>query len=158
MNELLSGQQLLRDPGIEPSDIIIANGLGAAYKTYTKFIKELGENYGITLMDWRFYNDGKAWLSKGEYKWTTPRRTNKVKPIFWISIWEGFFKTSFFFSVSIKDELLDLPISQEVKDLIVSAKSMGKSMRFMPIVLDISNDKQLSDVYALAQFRKIKVK
>lgn len=43
------------------------------------------------------YNDGKAWLSKGEYKWIIARGTNKVKPLFWLSIWEGFFKVSFFF-------------------------------------------------------------
>jgi len=153
MNE----KQLLRDQIIEPTDEIIADGLGAANDVYVKFIEELKE-YGITLMDWRFYNDGKAWLSKGEYKWTTPRGANKVKPIFWLSIWEGFFRISFFFSTSVKDELQNLPISQETKEIIENAKPMGKTMRFIPVVMDIKTDQQLSDVYAIAQFRKVKIR
>jgi hypothetical protein len=155
MNEKTSGQQLLRNPDIEPTNKVIAEGLGTAYKTYTKFVKEL-ERYDITIMDWRFYNDGKAWLSKGEYKWTTPRGTNKVKPIFFFFFWESFFKVSFFFSASVQDELQNLPISQKMKGLIKNAKFMGKTMRFMPVVIDIKTDQQLGDVYTLSQFRKIK--
>ena len=157
MSNMTNEQQLLRNPEIRPTSEIIAEGLGETYKTYAIFIKEL-ERYDITLMDWRFYNDGKAWLSKGEYKWTTPRGANKVKPIFWLSIWSGFFKVSFFFGFDIQEELLKLPISQNAKDLICEAKSMGKTMRFIPIVFDISNEAQLSDIYTLSEFRKTRVK
>ena len=88
-----TAQQLLRDANVKPTAEIIADGLGATNTTYTKFIEEL-KKYNISLMDWRYYNDGKAWLSKGEYKWTTARGTNKVKPIFWLSIWEDAFRVS----------------------------------------------------------------
>lgn len=154
MNEKI---QLLRNPDIEPTDKVIAAGLGQANKTYVKFVDEL-KQYDIDLMQWRYYNDGNAWLTKGEYKWTTPRGANKVKPIFWLSIWEGFFKITFFFASSIQAGLLDLPISKDAKESIKNAKPMGKTMRFLPIVLDIKTDKQLDDVYALAEFRKTKVK
>ena len=153
----MTEQQLLRDSSIEPTNEIIAQGLGAANETYTEFITGLG-NIGITLMDWRYYNDGKAWLTKGEYKWTTPRGANKVKPIFWLSIWEGFFKISFLFSTTVQAELQNLPISQETKELINNAKPMGKTMQFIPVTMDIKTDSQLSDVYAIAEFRKMKVK
>jgi len=145
--------QLLRDVNIEPTDEIIAEGLGAINNIYTKFVKGL-EHYDISLMDWRYYNDGKSWLTKGEYKWVTARGTNKVKPLFWLSIWEGFFKVSFFFSADIRDELLALPISQEAEEIIKNAKPMGKTMRFLPVTFEVSDDKQLKDVYILAQFRK----
>ena len=150
-------QQLLRDPDIRPTSGIIAKGLEDSYNAYTKFIKEL-ECYDITLMDWRFYNDGKAWLSKGEYKWTNQRGTNKVKPIFWLSIWSGFFKVSFFFGADIKEELLQLSISQTAKDLVKDAKPMGKTMRYLPIVFDISKEAQLNDLYILSELRKARVK
>jgi len=153
----LNEHQLLRDPDIEPTSELIAEGLGAAYEAYSVFVDELGE-YGITLMDWRFYNDGKAWLSKGEYKWTTPRGANKVKPIFWLSIWEGFFRIAFFFSTSVLEELLDLPVSHETKEIIKNAKPMGKTMRFLPVTMDIKDNQQLCDIYVIAQFRKDKVK
>ena len=71
-----------------------------------------------------------------------------------MSIWEGFFKVSFFFSEKIRADLLALPISKEAKEIIKSAKPMGKTMRFLPIIFEISDDKQLNDIYILAQFRK----
>jgi len=157
MNDMTNEQQLLRDPDIQPTSEIIAEGLGEAYKAYAVFIKEL-ERYDIALMDWRFYNDGKAWLSKGEYKWTTPRGANKVKPIFWLSVWSGFFKVSFFFGSDIQEELLQLPISQSAKELINDAKPMGKTMRFIPVIFDVVNESQLSDIYMLSEFRKTRVK
>ena len=46
----LNERQLLRDPNIEPTGVVIAEGLGEAYETYGMFIRELG-NYDITLMD-----------------------------------------------------------------------------------------------------------
>jgi len=150
-------QQLLRDPEVRPTSEIIAKGLGTAGKAYAEFTKDL-ERYDIGLMDWRFYNDGKAWLSKGEYKWTTPRGANKAKTIFWLSIWSGFFRVSFFFGFDNREELLQLSISQDAKDLIENAKPMGKTMRFLPIVFDVSNEAQLSDLYVLAEFRKTIVK
>ena len=156
MNKL-NEQQLLRDPDVRPTSEIIAEGLGAACKTYAKFIIEL-EHCDITLMDWRFYNDGKAWLSKGEYKWTTPRGANKVKPIFWLSIWSGFFKVSFFFGADYKEELLQLSISQNAKNLIRDAKPRGKTMRFLPIIFNVTNETQLDDLYVLSDFRKTRVK
>lgn len=151
-----NAQQLLRDANIEPTVGIIAEGLGATNTVYVKFIEELKE-YNISLMDWRYYNDGKAWLSKGEYKWTTARGTNKVKPVFWLSIWEGFFKVSFFFSEKIRTELLSLPISTDAKEIIKNTEATGKTMKSISIIFDITDKYQLNDVYVLAEFRKEKI-
>jgi hypothetical protein len=148
-----NAQQLLRDPNIEQTDGVIADSLGATSTVYVKFIEEL-KGYSISLMDWRYYNDGKAWLSKGEYKWTTARGTNKVKPLFWLSIWEGFFKVSFFFSEKIRTELLLLPISTDTKEIIKNIEATGKKMKSISVTFDITDDRQLNDVYVLAEFRK----
>jgi len=137
-------QPLLLDPNITPTDEIIAKGLGKANKAYIKFIAGLDHNE-ISLMGWRYYNDGKAWLNKGEYKWITKRGTEMVKPLFWLSIWDCFFRVAFFFSEKIRDELLALPISQEAKEIIKKVE---------PIVFDISDDKLICAIYTLAQFRK----
>lgn len=149
-------KQLLRDANIAPTAEIIADGLGAANAVYVKFIEEL-KKYSISLMDWRYYNDGKAWLSKGEYKWTTARGTNKVKPIFWLSIWEKAFRVAFLFSEKIRPELLSLPISEATKERINNTESNGKTMKYLSVIFDITDDSQLDDVYVLAQFRKEKI-
>lgn len=153
---MTNAQQLLRDANIEPTAEIIADGLGAANTVYLKFLAEL-EKYSISLMDWRYYNDGKAWLSKGEYKWTTARGTNKVKPIFWLSIWEQSFRVSFLFSEKVREELLSLSISTATKEIINNTEPNGKTMKYLPIIFDITDDSLLDDVYVLAQFRKEKV-
>lgn len=148
-----NAQQLLCDVNIKPTAEIIADGLGATNSTYTRFLGEL-EEYNISLMDWRYYNDGKAWLSKGEYKWTTARGTNKAKPIFWLSIWQEAFRVSFFFSEKLRAELLSLPVSESAKEVINNTEPNGKTMRFLSIILNVTDDSQLNDVYVLAQFRK----
>ncbi|MCL2540105.1 MAG: DUF3788 domain-containing protein [Firmicutes bacterium] len=147
---------LLTDPEVKPTNKIIAAGLGGASAAYNNFLSGLNVQ-DISLMEWRYYNDGKAWLSKGEYKWTTPRGANKVKPLFWLSIWEGFFKTAFFFSEKLRGDLQNLPLSKETKELIANTKPMGKTMRFLPVVLDIKSEKQLADVYMLAEFKKAQI-
>ncbi len=78
-------QQLLRDATAKPTEELISAGLGEATILYEEFIKNI-KSQGITLMDWRFYNDGKAWLSKGEYKrlgqkCLTPRNKKKFTKI-----------------------------------------------------------------------------
>jgi len=51
-------------------------------------------------------------------------------------------------------ELLSLPISETTKEAINNTTPNGKTMKFLSIVFDITDDSQLNDVYVLAQFRK----
>lgn len=89
-------KQLLRDPNSQPTNDVIAVALGEQYAAYTQFLGMLA-GFDVTLQ-WRYYNDGKAWLAKGLYKWKSVRGTDKENTIFWLSIWDGFFRVSFFFA------------------------------------------------------------
>lgn len=146
-------QQLLRDGNITPTAEIIAEALGAANIVYLKFIEDL-KKLNISLMDWRYYNDGKAWLSKGEYKWTTARGTLKVKPVFWLSIWENSFRVSYFFSEKTRDALLSLPISAGRKEIIKNTEATGKTNKSIAVIFEITDEFQLDDLYVIAEFRK----
>jgi hypothetical protein len=64
-------EQMLRNPDIQPSSDVIAKVLGELNNAYIKFIGELSD-HDIHL-EWRYYNDGKAWLAKGLYRWTGVR-------------------------------------------------------------------------------------
>ena len=147
----MAEQQLLRDPGIEPSNEIIAEGLGTSYGAYTKFLEGL-KAHSIQV-DWRYYNDGKAWLGKGLYKWVTARGTQKEATVFWLSIWDGFFKVSIFIPEKARADALDLPLGDEVKKMITSSEQIGK-LKFFPLVFSIYSDELLGDIYTLAEFRK----
>ncbi len=143
--------QLLRNPDIEPSYDVIAQALGEAGSAYIKFIKELASR--DIQLEWRYYNDGKAWLAKGLYIWTGVRGGQNEKTVFWLSIWDGFFKVTFYFPEKARAELLNLPLDNTVKQMITSSRQMGK-LKYTPLVFDLCSDEMLEAVLQLADFRK----
>lgn len=144
-------EQLLRDESIKPTDTIIANGLGAANNSYLQFIKEL-KKHDIEI-DWRYYNDGKSWLGKALYKWTTTRGTKKEITVFWLSIWNGFFKVSMYIPERVRTDALTLKLSSDVINMIEISKPMGK-LKFFPIIFDLKSNELFNDIYMLVDFKK----
>lgn len=144
-------RQLLREENIEPTSEIIAQGLGTAYVAYAKFIEAL-ESHDIQV-DWRYYNDGKAWLGKALHKWTTARGTPKEVTVFWLSVWDGFFRVTFFIPEKARVEASTLPLGGETQQMIEEAKQVGK-LKFFPLVFDLRTESLFEDVYTLAEFRK----
>ena len=147
-----SAQQLLRNPDIELTDDVFAEALGPANSAYRKFVSELA-NHDIQL-EWRYYTDGKAWLGKGIYRWTGTRGGQKELTVFWMSIWDGFFKVSVFFPEASRADLLGLPLETEVKRMIADSKQMGKTLKFFPVVFDLGSDELFAAVFVLADFKK----
>ena len=144
-------EQLLRNPEIEPTDEVIAISLGAANDAYTAFMKGL-KSHGLQV-SWRYYHDGKAWLGKGLYQWTTVRGTAKEVTAFWLSIWDGFFRVSIFIPEKARLEALQLSLGNETKERINNSKQMGK-LKFFPLVFDLRSGELFDDVFTLADFRK----
>ena len=70
-----------------PDADTLAKALGERQKAYAELVARITD-LGIET-EWRYYNDGKAWLGKA---------THKGKTIFWLSVWEGYFQASFFFT------------------------------------------------------------
>jgi hypothetical protein len=65
----MEAKMLLRDPEVFPSDEVLKDVFGDTnYNILNSFIETItNEEYGLTL-EWRFYNDGKAWLGKTAHK------------------------------------------------------------------------------------------
>ena len=147
MNE----KQLLRNPDIKPLDDVIAGALGVSNNAYKKFVNEL-EDYDIQL-EWRYYTDGKAWLAKGLYKWMGVRGGHRETTVFWLSIWDGFFKVTIYFPEKSRTDVLSLPLDNNVKQMIADSKQMGK-LKYFPLAFDLRSDKLFDAVFLLADFRK----
>ena len=145
-------QQLLRNPDIEPTSETISEALGSANGAYISFIEGL-KGHDIQV-DWRYYKDGKAWLGKGLYKWTTVRGTQKEATAFWLSVWEGFFRVCVYIPEKVRAEALNLPLSDEIKKMIESSEQMGK-LKFFPLVFDLRSEELFDAIYTLADFRKM---
>lgn len=146
-------QQLFRDAEIAPTNDLVAKALGATYTAYASFVEELDRR--AIEVDWRYYNDGKSWLGKGLYKWTTSRGTPKELTACWLSIWDGFFRVGFTFPEKYRAELANLPLGCEVKQMMASSSQMGK-LKIFPLAFDLTSDKLFDDVYALLEFKKSK--
>ncbi|MFA6935628.1 MAG: DUF3788 family protein [Sphaerochaetaceae bacterium] len=144
-------EQMLRDPDIQPSTDVIAKALGEASNAYIKFISEL-EGHDIH-MEWRYYNDGKAWLAKGLHRWTGARGGQKETTVFWLSIWDGFFKVTVYFPEKARADVISLRLDDEARRMITDSQQMGK-LKFFPIPFDLYSDEMLETVLMLADFRK----
>ena len=147
-----SPKQLLRDPDIEPTGDVLAQALAEANDAFAKFVSEL-ENHNIELI-WRYYTDGKSWLAKGLYQWTGVRGGQKEMTVFWLSIWDGFFKVSIFVPEKYREAISRLPLAEEVKQMIADTRPMGNRLRYFPLVFDIRSDEMFSVLFELMDFKK----
>ncbi|MGC3978769.1 MAG: DUF3788 family protein [Paludibacteraceae bacterium] len=133
---------LLREAEIVPTDSVLEKVLGTSiYAIYGELLRIVVSEYGLQF-EWRYYNDGKAWLCK---------ITNKKKTILWLSVWHGFLKTSFYFTQKSDTDIQNLPISTEIKINFSNIKAIGK---LKPLVFNIGNLKQLTDLSEIVKYKK----
>lgn len=134
--------KLLRDAAIEPTDKVLENVLGAElYQVYRELVNTANGELGIEY-EWRYYNDGKSWLFKA---------VNKKKTVFWLSIWDGHIKTSFYFTEKTGPGIFDLPVSDAIKEKFRNADRTGK---LIPLILEIHSKKELEDFREIAGYKK----
>ena len=129
---------LLHPPEIFPSKEVLKNALGSVYDVLETLETQLTGELALTF-DWKYYKDSKAWLCKVAHK---------KKTIFWLSVWEGFFKTSFFFLERHLEGIAALEIDDEAFTL---EKEWGK---MIPLIFNINNKKQLPDLLKIAKYKK----
>lgn len=133
--------QLLKDENIYPTPEIIRDTLGEAYPVYEQFLLTLAETFPGMAIDWRYYKDGKAWLGKC---------TAQKKTVFWLSVWEGSFKVSFYFTEITSHGAMVLEIAEEHKKRLQNAAMVGK---LVPLIFDISEEGQLADLFAVMKYK-----
>ena len=133
---------LLRDPELFPSDMILKDALGdSIYSVLELFVETITKEYGL-IIEWRFYNDGKAWLGKV---------VHKKKTILWLSVWEGSFKASFYFTEKHLEAIAALDISETIKDELAQAKHIGL---LIPMTFEVNDKEQLKDLLTVVRFKK----
>lgn len=138
----MENKMLLRDPGIFPSNDVLKDALGAtAYNALETGIETITGEENLTI-EWRYYNDGKAWLCKVTYK---------KKTVLWLSAWEGFFRTAFYFTEKQLEGIAALDISETIKEDFCKAKPIG---RLIPMIIDVNDKKQLNDLLTIVRFKK----
>jgi len=130
---------LLGEQEIFPTKEVLKDALGNVYSVLEELETRLTDDEFALTFNWHYYNDSKAWLCKVAHK---------KKTIFWLSIWEGFFKTSFFFLERHLEEIAALNINE---DNFIMEKAWGK---MFPLIFSISNEKPLPDLLKIVKFKK----
>jgi hypothetical protein len=135
-------EMLLRDEATEPTDAVLEQALGKELFGVYQELMSLAKNEFELVPEWRFYKDGKAWLCKIVYK---------KKTILWLSVWENFIKTGFYFTEKTRLGVLDLEIDPKLKDDFSDAKPIGK---LLPLSVDIETKEHLEDLKAIIKYKK----
>ena len=101
----------LGDKDIYPDDEILRKVLGNAFPSYLMLLELFGRNE--MTHEWRYYNDGKAWLCKVQ---------KKKRTIVWMSAWKGYIQAAIYFPEKYLDSLYSLSIDNDQIDKIKNTK------------------------------------
>lgn len=133
---------LLNDPDVHPSPEVLQSVLGASFPVYEKMMTAItGDLYGL-VPEWRYYNDGKAWLCKVVFK---------KKTIFWLSVWNGFFKAGFYFGERHCPGIHEMEIDEGIKQELKKAKPFGT---LYPVGLVLSREEHIPDLLMIIEYKK----
>lgn len=133
---------LLKDPAVSPTKKVLENVLGKSYPAYEELIATI-ENKDCGLSpQWNYYNDGKAWLCKVQFK---------KKTIFWLSIWDKYFKMGFYFTEKNCKGIFELDVEDSIKKEFKANKPIGK---LLSLGLSINKKSQLKDALKIVEYKK----
>jgi hypothetical protein len=133
---------LLNDPAISPTKKVLETVLGKSYPAYEELINTIEtEKYALTPL-WNYYNDGKAWLCKVQFK---------KKTVFWLSVWDKYFKMGFYFTEKNCKGIFEMDINENIKKEFKENKPIGK---LFPLGLSIHKKAQLKDALKIIEYKK----
>lgn len=136
-----SSEQLLTDPERTPTAEHLKAEFGALYPIYAELIDTIEADGFCLAAEWRFYKDGKAWLCK---------ISRKKKTVVWMSAWRNCLRLGFYFTARKGMGIPELDIDPVLKASYAAAKPIGK---LKPLVVDLKEFEQLSDLYTLLRYK-----
>jgi hypothetical protein len=110
-------QSVLTDRDQFPSDKIVFSFIGKHKALWISLFDHIHGHYPEITKEWRYYNDGKSWLLKV---------TKKAKTIFWLSVIDGTFRITFYFSDKAGQAIENSKLAESLKDQFRSGKKYNK--------------------------------
>ena len=133
--------QLLKDPDIFPTSEVLEKVLGEKYPVFREFMNTAESEEFKLKPEWRYYKDGKAWLSK---------ITFRKKTVVWLSVWSDCFKLGFYFTEKSGGGISGLKIDDSIKEFYLNHKPIGK---LKPIVVEVRMKSQIDDINTLIKYK-----
>jgi hypothetical protein len=132
---------LLREEIIYPTNEVLKSVLCDSYVVFEELTSKITNDFGL-ILEWNYYKDQQSWLCKV---------LNKKKNVFWLSVWDKFFKATFFFTEKHLEGFSMLDVSENIKENLCMSKPIGK---LLPLLLDINSKNQLEDLLKIVEFKK----
>jgi hypothetical protein len=133
-------QPVLTDKNQFPTEEAIYSHIGKSKALWLLLFEYIHQNDPDFTEQWRFYLDGKSWLLKV---------ARKGKTIFWLSIVEGSFRTTFYFADKAEQAISKSSISAQLKKQFRNGKRYNK-IRGLTILYkskrDVEYARQLIDI------------
>ena len=133
---------VLTDKEEYPSDKVLQRTLGETKEVWDAFFAFLAEHYPLYTGEWRYYRDGNSWLFK---------LTKKKKTVCWISVYEGKFKTTFYFADKAEELILNSRLKKALKEAFINGKHYGK---IRGLTVDIKETQDLSSTKKLIEIKE----
>jgi hypothetical protein len=132
---------VLGDKSVFPSDEVLSSIIGDKTDILRSITGYVKEKYNNITEEWRYYNDGKQWLFKMQYK---------KKTIFWIGVLHDTFRITFYFGEKAEPVIVSSTLPEKMKDEFISGKRYGK---IRAVSVRISGISDLEDVYKLIDLK-----
>ncbi|HET9826347.1 MAG TPA: DUF3788 family protein [Chitinophagaceae bacterium] len=132
---------ILKEPSISPTKGVLENALGKSFGAYEELMSVVTSKYDLVPV-WHYYNDGKAWLCKVQYK---------KKTVFWLSVWKKYFRITFYFTPRNGEAIKKLDIDDGIKKNFAGNHPVG---RLLPLSLVINKVQQLKDAIRIIEHKK----
>lgn len=130
----------LKNKEIFPSEEVLENVLGESFAAF-KCLNNAFLSHEI-IPEWNYYRDGNVWLCKLLFK---------KKNLGWISVCDGCFNITCYFTEKHIEKIECSAISQSTKETFYSAKSHG---RLIPMTIPVHNNQLPEDVLIMLLFKK----
>ncbi|NLP11625.1 DUF3788 family protein [bacterium] len=99
-------QPVLSDREQYPTDEIIFAHIGVKKAHWSALFDYLHTHHPDFSLEWRYYQDGKSWLMKV---------TRRKQTIFWLSLAQSTFRTTFYFNRKAEEAIQQSALPQEMK-------------------------------------------
>ncbi|MGA9118244.1 MAG: DUF3788 family protein [Bacteroidota bacterium] len=132
-------QPVLSNPDVYPTDEVLHSHLGKAKASFDSLFEYNHETFPDFAERWKYYNDGKNWLLNV---------SRKKKTLFWLSVWDGWFRTTFYLNPKAAECVRDLDIPKDLKKQF--KETAGKKFRGLTVVIKAKKDvKVYKEILAL---------
>ncbi len=133
---------VLKDENQFPTEEVVYACLGKNRKLWDLFFEGIRMRHPDFSPEWRYYRDGKSWLMKV---------TRKKKTIFWLSLAEGTFRTTFYFGDQAERPILESCLAEERKQEFANGKRYNR-IRGITILHRARKDRE--DAWLLVELKE----